>query len=282
MFDRPTVPVVAPRPGTVIVSTDGFVLMKVPPPPELAGLVHDIALYTERSHAPIRQLETASLVVPVLIGFADPFDLALGRLPTGDDAHQSFASGLTTKPVHIRSNGGCSCLEITFTPPGARRFLGLPMSELTESLVRLDAFGDRGIDELRRRLGEERDWTRRHAIAEAFLLGRMRQAPAISAATQWAYGEIVRTGGQVAIDRLADRAGWSRKHLGQRFHAEIGLAPKAVARVARFVRAQSLARSGSQGWAGVAAECGYADQAHLIRDFQEFAGTTPAEWLKAA
>jgi len=274
--------ILPPRPGTTILSTDTFTLMKVPPPAELAGLVLDIALYAERSGKPIRQVETASLVVPVLIGFADPFELALGRLPDARDGHQSFTSGLTTKPVHIRSDGACSCLEITLTPLGARRFFGLPMSELTERLVGLETLGDRSIVALREELGSEPDWNRRHAIAEAFVVGRMRRGPALSRTASWAYREIVRSGGRISVEQLARQVDWSRKHLAQRFGAEIGLSPKAVARIARFNRAQAIARQGGDGWAEIAAACGYADQAHLIRDFREFAGATPAQWLAAA
>lgn len=279
MNDAPRPPTPTPRPGTVFVSTPAFTLMKVPPPDALRGLVHDIALYAERSAAPIRQLETASLVVPVLIGFADPFELAIGRLPSPADGFHSFTSGLTTRPVHIRSDGACACLEFTLTPPGARRFFGLPMHELTERLVGIDELGDPAIARLRQQLGNEPDWPRRHAIAEAFLVERMRGAPPVADATAWAYGEILRSGGAIAIGALAERTGWSRKHLAQRFHAEVGLTPKAVARIARFNRAQEMARRGQAGWAAIAADCGYADQAHLVRDFGALAGTTPAGWL---
>ena len=49
----------------------------------------------------------------------------------------------------------------------------------------------------------------------------------------------------------------------------------------RFGRAQALARTG-ENWAGIAAACGYADQAHLAREFAELAGQTPTEWRLAA
>lgn len=282
MSETPRPPTELPRPGTMFVSTPTFTLMKVPPPMALRGLVRDIALYTERSMAPIRQVETASLVVPVLIGFADPFELAIGRLPTAADGYHSFTSGLTTKPVHIRSDGACSCVEFTLTPLGARRFFGLPMHEMTERLVGIDELCDPAIERLRQQLGNEPDWTRRHAIAEAFLMARMHHAKPPADGTAWAYGEIVRSGGAIAIGTLAERTGWSRKHLAHRFHTEVGLAPKAVARIARFNRAQEMARQGRACWAAIATDCGYADQAHLIRDFGAFAGTTPAGWLASA
>ncbi|MBX9450552.1 MAG: helix-turn-helix domain-containing protein [Mesorhizobium sp.] len=280
MRAEPQFAAVSTRPGATVVATDTFTLLKVPPPAELVGLVLDIALYRESSGKPIRQVETASLVVPLLIGFSDPFEIALGRPPTAQDGYHSFTSGLCLTPVNIASAGACSCLEFTLTPLGARRFFGVPMSELTEQMVHLDQLGDRSLDSLRQQLGNEESWDRRLAIAEAFILGRMRAGPPSSGAIRWAYGRIVASGGGVSVAELTTSLDWSRKHLAARFHEEVGLPPKAVARVARFMRAQSLARARTEsGWADIAAGCGYADQAHLARDFREFAGTTPSAWL---
>jgi AraC-like DNA-binding protein len=60
------------------------------------------------------------------------------------------------------------------------------------------------------------------------------------------------------------------------FHEEVGLAPKQFARVRRFQWALRWLRKGPRvNWAWLAVECGYYDQAHLIKDFQTFAGVCP-------
>lgn len=262
-----------------MIATDSFTLLTAPAPPGLGHLVHQTAIYREHSPAPVRQIETASLVVPVIIGFAEPFAIALGRAPAPDETYQSFTAGLTLKPVHISSTGGSSCVQFSLTPPGARRFFGLPMDELTDRMVGLDNLGDASFARLRARLGDEPDWWRRLDIAQAFLTDRLLRRDHSRSRSAWVYEEIVRSAGMVPIGRLAERAGWSRKHLAARFHCEIGLSPKAVSRIARFERARSLAAvAGAEGWAGIAAGCGYADQAHLVREFRELAGMTPSEW----
>ncbi len=100
-----------------------------------------------------------------------------------------------------------------------------------------------------------------------------------SGAVRWAYGHILAAGGQARWTDLAGTLEWSRKHLAERFRAEVGLTPKAVARIVRFNRAQTpgtLAEHEEPAdWAGIAAACGYADQAHMVREFREFAGATP-------
>lgn len=268
------------RPNATIVATGTFTLVKVPPPAGLEGLVSEIAIYRETSGQPIRQVETASLVVPLLIGFAEPFQIAIGRAPTSADGFHSFTSGLTLKPVNILSAGACSCLQINLTPPGARRFFGLPMSELTGQMVALNDLGDASLERLRQQLEDEPCWDRRLALAESFLLTRMRAAAEPPRATAWAFERIIATGGRATVERLAQGVEWSRKHLASRFHDEIGLPPKQVARIARFERARKLAAAGDEnGWADIAAACGYADQAHLVREFREFSGATPSAWL---
>lgn len=281
MRSEPDLPVAPTRPGTIDIATSSFRLLKMPGPERLTGLVQDLALYREFSPIPIRQTETASLVVPLLIGFADPFDMALGREPRPDESFQSFAAGLCMAPVLIRSAGGSSCLEITLTPLGARRFFGMPMSELTDRMIRLDDLEDRSLTRLRQRLGNERDWHRRLAIVEDFISRRLLGGEPPSPAVAWAYSSILATKGRISVARLGEKLDWSRKHLSRKFQDQIGLGPKAISRIARFIAAQEMARAGD-GWAGIAAECGYADQAHLSREFRELAGQPPSSWLAGA
>lgn len=76
--------------------------------------------------------------------------------------------------------------------------------------------------------------------------------------------------------------GWSRRHLTERFTREFGLSPKDAARVVRFHRSRLLvARSNRPRLADVAAACGYYDQAHLAREWNDLAGCSPSAWLAA-
>jgi len=76
---------------------------------------------------------------------------------------------------------------------------------------------------------------------------------------------------------------WSGRHLTSRFRTEIGLTPKAAARVIRFDRARHLliAKAADSGYrlADLAATCGYFDQAHLAREFRALAGCPPSQWI---
>lgn len=261
----------------------GDVLIRHPVPPEFAGLVIRITGYRETARRPIRMTETASLVVPIVFSFGEPFAIALGREPGAADSIPSFTGGLTRGPVRIVSSGAAHCLQVDLTPLGAYRFFRRPMHAFSERLVCFDQLDDAVLAELTDRLGAERSWARRFAMVTSALRPRLLGQGAPTPAVAWAYRSIVDNGGTVRVDAIASRLGWSRKHLAARFHEEVGLPPKVVARIARFDRARAMARSGAaSGWADVAAACGYADQAHLVRDFVALAGMSPGRWTGVA
>ena len=254
---------------------DRFEMVRRAPGDRLQGAVTGICGYRETAPSRFRNVEYASLTVPLVISFAEPFSIGLGKEPGDNDRFASFAAGLYAGPVVIESFGGACCIQINFTPLGARRFFGKPMSELTDSMVGLDdVLGLEGIA-LREQLGNARDWSTRFAIAETFVATRLTEARAIQAEIAWAYDRITASGGRMRIASLADRLGWSRKHLAGSFSNAIGVGPKTLSRIVRFNRALGLSRQGENDWADIAADCGYADQAHLVREFRDLAGQTP-------
>ena len=87
------------------------------------------------------------------------------------------------------------------------------------------------------------------------------------------------------VDQLAALAGVSVRTLQRLFDYHVGVSPSFVIRRWRIIEAAEAARraidtdGGWSGWAAVAAELGYADQAHLARDFRRHLGTSPAAYL---
>lgn len=94
------------------------------------------------------------------------------------------------------------------------------------------------------RLRELVSWPARFRALDAFLLERLSQAAPVRADIEWAWGRLVDAGGDVRIGPLVTELGCSRRHISRRFNEEIGLAPKAYARVLRFEHAMG-------GWSPV-------------------------------
>ncbi|MDG4874525.1 helix-turn-helix transcriptional regulator [Mesorhizobium sp. WSM4935] len=251
-----------------------FEMVRRKPAASLAGIVTDICGYREIWPGHFRIVEYASLTVPLVISFAEAFAIGLGHTPGDNDRYASFAAGLFAGPVMIESFGGACCVQVNFTPLGARQFFGLPMSELRDRMVGLDDVLGFGGIALRERLGEASDWDRRFDIAENYIAGRLTEAHALSPEIAWAYRTVIASGGRTRISALAGEIGWSRKHLAAKFADAIGIGPKTLSRIVRFNRALSLSKR-QDDWADIAADCGYADQAHLAREFRQLAGETP-------
>jgi methylphosphotriester-DNA--protein-cysteine methyltransferase len=111
---------------------------------------------------------------------------------------------------------------------------------------------------------------------DQFLLRRMAGGPRPSPQVGWAWQRLVTTGGTVPIGQIADEVVWSHKHLIVQFRRQAGLRPKTAARLIRFDRVwRHVDQRRPLDWGQVAADTGYADQAHLIRDFRQFTGITP-------
>ncbi len=256
-----------------------FDMVRRPPSPRLCGLVTDICAYRETSAGRFRQREAASLVVPFIVSLGSPFRIALGREPDAGDRQPSFVAGLFPGAVHIELDGAAECVQVNLTPLGAYRLLGGAVTALTARMVDIEDIAGRDAAGLRQRLADTTTLPDRIDLVEEFVARRIAFAP--SREITFAYGALSRSRGTMPISRLAGEIGWSRKHFGRRFAAEIGLAPKMVARIMRFQNACRLSsRDLPGGWAEIAAEAGYADQAHLVREFSDLADEPPGAWAR--
>jgi AraC-like DNA-binding protein len=211
--------------------------------------------------------------VPVILNLGPEWTLE--DPATGTRAQRdSFVAGLHDRPTLVRGADASSCLELRLTPLGARRVLGLPMSELTNRTVEL---GDlcAGASELGERLRDTVSWEQRFDLVHEFLLRRIDEAPPAQPGVAWAWRRLLETGGRHPVGNLADELGWSARRLIVRFREQVGVTPKTAARVIRFDRTVARLRQPDESLADIAHACGYFDQAHLNREFRELAGTTP-------
>jgi AraC-like DNA-binding protein len=204
--------------------------------------------------------------VPVIVCFGVPYRLDGERFET-------FVAGMTDRPVATEFTGAAGGVQIDLTPLGARRILGIPMEELTRQVVAVEELLGR---ELVERLRDAPGWRERFALLDAALLRRIDSGPAPAPEVAWSYARLAAADGRVAAGTLAEEVGWSRRHLAARWRRDVGMGPKAVARVLRFQRALRLLRDG-HALADVAYDCGFADQPHLNREFRALGGSTPGE-----
>lgn len=219
-----------------------------------------------------------------VVSLADPLDV---RMPgescgTGYDA---VVSGLHPAPAAVAHDGTQIGIELPLRLDAARALFGRPAAELAGVAVRLRDLWGHVADELLDRLASAADWSSRFAVLDDILprvLARFDDPagrPGAAAVQTWQL--LTDTDGSRPIGAVADELGWSRRHLAQMFTAEYGVAPKTMSRIMRFDRSVRLVRAGGRPLTVVAATCGYADQAHMNREWRALAGSAPKAWLAA-
>jgi AraC-like DNA-binding protein len=199
-------------------------------------------------------------------------------------------NGLRTRPsVVVAPSGRCRVLGIRLEPLGACALIGTPIRDLTDVTIDLrDALG-RVAGELGERCADaaglaasqpDRGAAAAVRVAAEWTAQRIGVAPALDLEVERAARAIRNARGMLFVDDVGATLGLSRAHLSARFRASIGVTPKRFARIVRFSNALTLLAS-SENIASAAADLSYYDQAHMYRDFEEFAGMTPGAFLGA-
>ncbi|MFE7861098.1 helix-turn-helix domain-containing protein [Streptomyces sp. NPDC057403] len=258
--------------------------VRAAPAPPLRGLVGWYSGYRQRGLPATRHRGLPSPWLTLILTLDEPLTVAAHPDPAarpGD--YPTLLGGLHVTPALIDMPGRQSGIQVAVSPLGARVLLGLPAGALAGIDAHADDVLGADVCEVHDRLREAPDWTTRFRVVDDWLLGRLARGRDVraTAAVADAWRRLLGSGGRLRVDELAAGTGFSDRHLRTLFRTEIGLTPKAAARVVRFDRARRrlAARPGPPDLAGLAADCGYADQSHLDREFAALASCTPSAWL---
>lgn len=250
------------------------------PSAALSSYVRDYVGWDEEPAVPLWRIETPGPDVPLIILFASPVLAREAESAAPPAAFGSFVAGLYDRHTLVGSPGRMSGLQANFTPLGARLLLGRPLDAFANRMVCIDdVWGSEGA-RLTAELAELPGWAARFDRLDTFVTRRIAEARRPPDAVVWTLNALLRSSGQARIEHLAERVGWSRRHLAAQVQHELGLHPKTLARVLRLNHAvRRLKSNGGARLAEIAADCGYYDQAHFSRDFREFTGMTPSEFI---
>ncbi len=251
------------------------------PDPRLGAHVRGYQGFTESRAGVLRRREVPSGDVVLIVNFGPALRLIDPREPTAPAVYRNaFVAGLHESYVLTESTGRSDGMQVNFTPIGAHLFLGLPMDALANRAVEFDDLPGTMARRLAAELRDAPTWEIRFAALDSIIAARLAEAPAPWAGVAWAWHNLNKAGGCLSIGSMSAQLGCSRKHLIAQFRKQIGLPPKRLARILRFSRViRLLERDDRMCWAEIAHACGYYDQAHFIKDFREFAGSTPREFV---
>lgn len=190
--------------------------------------------------------------------------------------YSTCLGGLTTRPVRIHHGESMRGVQLDLSPSAARTLFGTPAGVLPQAVELAEVLGRPGVT-LRDQMHEALSWAQMVDLLEdhfARLARPYRPPPELAEA--WRI--IHASGGQATVAALAETVGWSSRRLQSHFRRECGISPKEAALIVRFNRTRQMIAGGGKSLAQIAATCGYADQAHLTRDWRRFAGTAPSRW----
>ena len=252
------------------------------PPARLARAV--ACVWTLEGHA--RDLDGAP--EPILPDGRAEFVIHLGdrfaRIDDGVLQRQPWAifAGQLDRPLSLQPTGRVAVLGVRFRPDGAARFTRVPQHELVGQTVDV-ALASGTLADVARRVRDSTASLPDAARLVGCLLDGTERHDGSDQRVAAVVEAICRRGGRVSIERAAADTGLSRRQLERLFLRDVGLPPKQFARIARFQRALRILDGGARPARGIDAAYGggYADQAHFIREFREFAGCAPTEHVVA-
>jgi AraC-like DNA-binding protein len=175
-----------------------------------------------------------------------------------------------------------STFGVRFRPGMAPRLLRVPGSlAVDRSIPLVDAWKSTAVRELLEQLAETNS-TRNSPRDSIALIESALAAPAPLDPFEKALACLAKTFGQISLDALAGAASLSSRQFRRICLDRTGLTPKRLARILRFRHAATHAKKGRRDWADVALACVYYDQAHLINEFRELSGVSPAQFSAVA
>jgi AraC-like DNA-binding protein len=183
--------------------------------------------------------------------------------------------GQITEPMRVAPTARVEVIGVRFHPGGTSPFFQFPIQELTNRYEPLDDVAA-GLDrDIETEVAQVYEFEGKLRALGELLKRRVDARRDPDRRVSGAVSRILSRNGLISVDDLARNADLSARQLERVFSREVGIGPKLLCRILRFQQVFRSADFAGRNWAAVAADCGYYDQSHLIRDFQQFAAATP-------
>lgn len=215
--------------------------------------------------------------IEIVLHVAEPF----ARVDGDGAAHvqsEVVVSGQLTSPIKVIPRGATDIVGIRFRTAGTHAVIRAPLTELTDQVGDLTALSKPLASALHAAAARhETPMARMAALSEVLSKFIARDVdPVANAAVR-----ALDSADLPRVDTVARMLGVSTRTVERKLAHHAGLAPSLLRRVIRFRRAFHALDNASAGtWSKVAIDSGFFDQAHLIRDFRQFAGAPPGEFFR--
>jgi AraC-like DNA-binding protein len=206
------------------------------------------------------------------------------RYTSGDDfiiQPRAMMLGQTIEPFYIEPMGYVNSFAVRFYPYGFVNFVTTSIKDLANKETPIGLlFGETPAKELEQKIIQAADTKERIEIIENFLFEKLNEKTTIDNIVKTTIDALLSTKGSTSINTILKDDLSKRRQLERKFLKQIGISPKQLGKVIRLQTALKLMLSHqSESLTKIGYESGYYDQAHFIKDFKEFTGTNPKEFL---
>jgi len=170
---------------------------------------------------------------------------------------------------------------VVFKPGALHRLTGIPFSLLVDRVIDLEAVYPQKAREVNERLGSCENYEEMIGIIETFLLSLTANPKMLVRRPDRIFELMQLNNANYSLDWLAREACLSMRQFERKSQEYLGVSPKFFTRIARFNRSYYMSmQDHGLDWLDVALYCGYHDYQHLVKDYKEFAYTTPRNFLE--
>lgn len=190
-----------------------------------------------------------------------------------------YFSGLTSNHTIMRQQGIVLTIGVSFFPAGFYPFFKIPVSEFKNNAFGLDAVLNRIALELEEKLREAGRLSDKIKLLEKFFLEQLHKS-ALMPYDEYSLLNYFHEA-NLGVRDFCSKYGVHPRKLERLFNKYVGATPKQFLRLSRFQSILNRLMKTTRGsLTTLAHDFEFHDQAHFIRDFQSFTGSSPLEFLK--
>ena len=194
---------------------------------------------------------------------------------------KNFIRGQFSTYGNLISEGNIDMIAVIFHPLGLNPFLQCSMSELYNQYIDVEDLENIELNHLRRSISDEQEIDTCIRLIELFFMQRLSDAACNYQRTQHAIRQIINQP-QISVNALAENACLGYRQFKRVFTNYVGMSPKEYYRVVRFQRALYLLQKNPEmEFVDLTYSCGFYDPSHLAKDFKEFTGCSPTQYLSS-
>ena len=214
----------------------------------------------------------------ILINLGKPLHGEMGSKTAAVKGY--IIQGSKTTHVKVKHPARCHFLSIRFTANGYYKLLRMPQCEFTDCFYNLDDVIDRRMEDLIPLLQNESHVRQRFQIVSRWLQREFCQKDIPENLLSDFLIKSLNKSPESSVKQLVQKTGFTRKHLVHRFKKEAGLTIKEYQKILRIYRVlKQIDKASHISWAKLAGRFGFYDQSHFIKNFKQYTGLTPTDYL---